>query len=137
MNNRQIKKQDKRAMAILVGAYGYKPASFAVDDEGKHVDYWWSCSHECVEYDSKPAYEEWQEIRSYEHPNFERWYGFDPDTGKDIPEDQKPRRMGRREARKFYRLVPPPGYCWRGKHVVKDGRIAWRQMMPNAWRETT
>lgn len=119
MKPRLLKKRDKKAMAILIGAYGYKPRSFVVCQEEGRAYYCWMCSIEDSEWDEKPAYEEWHNHRSSEHPNFERWYGFDPGTGEDIPEDQRPRPMGQREARKFYRLVPPPGYRWRGKRVVK------------------
>lgn len=119
MNDRQLKKQDKKAMAILIGAFGYKPDDFALNDEGTRVDFWWRCSYEYDEWDSISAYGHWLQKRNYMHPNFERWWGFDPDSGEPIPEDKRPRPMGHREARAFYQLTPPPGYRWRGNRVVK------------------
>ena len=120
MNIRQLKKRDKKAMEILIGVYGCKRSGFYPSDyERGRIEFWYRCSWDCVEYDCKHAYDEWADRRAWEHPNAERWYGFDPETGEPITEDKRPRKLGHREAREFYKLVPPPGYRWRGKRVVK------------------
>lgn len=119
MNVRQLKKQDKKAMAILIGTRGYRREDFGLNDEGTRVDFWWRCSYEYDEWDCMSAYGHWLELRSYEHPKCERWLGFDPETGETIPDEARPRPLGHREWLKFYKLQPPPGYRWRGKRVVR------------------
>lgn len=119
MKARLLKKLNKKAAAILIGALGYPADSFGADDDDGLTYFSWRCSYEYDEWDSKTAHDEWLDQRGYAHPNFERWYGFDPDTGEPIPEDQRPRPMGHREARVFFKLVPPPGYRWRGRRVIK------------------
>ena len=120
MNARQLKKRDKKAMAILIGAHGYKRKDFYPSDyDPGRIEFWYRCNWEYDEWDCKSAYAEWLDQRSCDHPNFELWHGFDPETGDPIPESLRPRQLGHREAREFYKLVPPPGYRWRGKRVVK------------------
>lgn len=120
MKPRLLKKRDKKAMEILIGVYGHNRKDFHPSDyESGRIEFWYRCNWECDEWDCKGAYDEWADQRAWDHPNVERWYGFNPETGEPIPEHLRPRQLGHREAREFYKLAPPPGYRWRGKRVVK------------------
>lgn len=119
MNLRQLRKQDKRAAALLIGA-GEGPDDFAMSDDGRYV-WWYRSSYEYDEWDYKPALEEWEGRRAWEHPNACAWYGFNEKTGENIPVADRPRGMTRREAAAFFRLVPPLGFRWRGRRVVPVG----------------
>lgn len=126
MNLRQLRKQDKRAAAILIAAYRYHQKDFGEGHEGRH-SYWYMSSPMDDEWDEKPALEVWEHVRGWEHRNAPMWYGFDPATGKDIPKDQRPRGMTRRESQKWFRLQPPFGFRWRGKRLV---RVVYTRPIP-------
>ncbi len=117
MNRRQLKKQDKRAAALMIGTGEFRPQAFGMSDDGRfHVE--WRCSYEYDEWDSCPAWDKWLDLRVWEHPSACAWYGFDDRTGMAIPEDQRSRGMRPHEAREFYALRAPAGFRWRGRRVV-------------------
>lgn len=120
MNTRQLKKRDKKAMEILIAVYGYNRNHFTPSDlEKGRIDCWHNCSLEWGEYESNNVYNQWLETRYWDHPNAERWMGMDPDTGELLNQDKRPRKLGHREHREFFKLSLPTGYRWRGKKVVK------------------
>lgn len=120
MNLRQLKKQDKRAAALLIAIRNYQPSAFGLTEDGRY-EYEWRCSYEYDEWDCRPAWEEWTDGRFWDHPNACGWYGFNPATGNDIPKALRPRPMSRRESRAWYALRAPDGFRQRGNRIVRVG----------------
>ena len=121
MNRRQLKKQDKRAAALLVALGVVRRDALLNSDDGR-FGYDYRCSYEYDEWEFQPAWDEWLDRRAWEHPNACAWYGFDEKTGIDIPDEQRPKSMNRDEARSWYSLRAPTGYRWRGRRVVPVDR---------------
>ena len=117
MNLRQLKKQDKRAAALLIASYAVREKAFLNSDDGRY-GYDYRSSYEYDEWEFKPAWDEWCDRRAWAHPNACAWYGFDEITGADIPVEQRPRRMTRDEASQWYALRAPCGFRWRGRRLV-------------------
>lgn len=109
MNLRQLRKQDKRAAAILLALYPYNvsPNGFGPDHDGRY-SYEWRCSYEYDEWDYMPASDYLDDIEGACH-----WGEcIDPKTGDMLPKDQWPPIP--RSAMKQL----PPGWRWRGRRVV-------------------
>lgn len=109
MNLRQLKKQDKRAAAILLDLYSWHVSrnGFGLDNDGRY-SYEWRCSYEYDEWDYQPALAYLQELESSDY----FCSCIDGATGDMLPDDQCPPCP----PSAMHKL--PPGYRWRGRRVV-------------------
>ncbi|GEM_PF-4850148 len=117
MNLRQLRKQDKRAAALILAAHpNIKPSDFGDGWDGRWS--YWSCCPMEGEWDECPARTMWCTLRFNEHPNTAAWMGFNEETGESIPEAQRPRALRPHEVRQWEALRAPAGFRWRGRRVV-------------------
>lgn len=112
---RKLRKQDKRAAAILIAAHRYKPKSFADGCDGRWS--YWNCDY-WGEWDECPAHSVWLDFRFDEHPNAMAWWGLFAEDSKAALCKDRPRGLRLHERRKWYALRAPAGYRRRGRRVV-------------------
>lgn len=118
MNLRQLRKQDKRAAALLIAATEWaEPEQFGDGWDGRW-SLWQHCGGMEDEWDEMPALNAWEDHRYNTHPNMCAWMGFHEESGDPVPKEQRPRAMRPHEARRWYGLQAPAGYRWRGRRVV-------------------
>lgn len=115
MNLRQLRKQDKRAAAILLALHRHRvtPQGFGRNDDGRY-SYSWRCSYEYDEWDDSPALDF---LQGLEGDDF-MCECIDMKTGAFLPDDMWPPHQPS-AMRKL-----PAGWRWRGRRVVrvdKDG----------------
>ncbi|WP_260673740.1 hypothetical protein [Comamonas aquatica] len=124
MNLRQLKKQDKRAAAILLALHrgAVSPSGFGLNDDGRY-SYEWRCSYEYDEWDEQPALDYLNDIEGLAYMAD----CIDPKTGDYLPDDQCP-PYPPSAMRKL-----PAGWRWRGGKVVpvdKHGAMVRQKVKP-------
>lgn len=118
---RKLRKQDKRAAALLIATERYiKPKNFGDGCDGRWS--YWSCDY-WGEWDEQTARSLWQDYCHNKHPKACAWMGFDKDTGEPIPKGKRPHWPKPHEWLALYALRAPAGYRRRGRRVVPVDKV--------------